>query len=113
MSLKTINEKCERALEELEAKAQEIPKGKELPPLTDESSERPARASRAVQDYHTAFEEICQEDDAIKAIEEKLEEAVRYIYSRQSADWQHGFNTGQKLTELRAVIEKARKGYEY
>ena len=110
MSLSAINERCEKALEQLKTKEQEIPKGKELPPLIDESSERPARASRDPQDYHTAFLESCQEATSlIDDIGDWLESFISDIYNNQSEDWQHGYDVGEKITELKHLM-KVRNG---
>lgn len=110
MSIESINAAHKKTLERIEAESR-IPKGKELPPLIDESSERPARANRDSQDYHTAFFESCQEAASlIDNVGDWLEGFIADIYNNQSEEWQHGYDVGEKITELKHLMKKARNG---
>lgn len=111
-TLKEINDECK---EQLHKAAFELTagKGKELPPLKDESSNETADNAVSSQDYHTAFSEICQAQSSalVKEIESWLDSFIVEIYDNQSSDWQHGFDMGEKLADLRQLIRKA-KGEE-
>ena len=108
MPITKYKAECDKALERVKAES-EIPKGKELPPLIDdESSEEPKAIN--VHDYHTAFREICQGANLINLLEDWIDSFIVDIYDNQSSDWQHGFDTGEKLTELRQLIGKAKEG---
>ena len=109
MSLKKIVENCSAELEEL-ARSRNAGNGKELPPLKDESSSETAGAVSNPYDYHTAFSEICQAGNKslIACLENWIEEFIAEIYNNQSEDWQHGFDMGEKLSELRRVIQTAK-----
>lgn len=106
MSLKEINASCEAKIQEIKT-SQTAEKIKELPPLVDENSERPF-AGRFSQDYYSAFSEICQADDLLQSLETWIKGFIEDVYNCQSEDWQHGFDTGEKITELRHLIGKAR-----
>jgi len=111
MSLKSIDEECRRRLEDA-ARRLNGGKGKELPPLKDESSEETAEKQSSVQDYHTAFSELCQaqesEEYLISSIETWISGFIEEIYNCQSEDWQHGFDMGEKLFELKLLIRRTK-----
>ena len=76
------------------------------PSANDASSDRDVKP---VHDYHTAFSEFCQEDDRlISRLETWLDEFISEVYNYQSEEWQHGYDTGEKLSELRSLIRKAK-----
>ena len=109
MSLKSINDECIRRLEDA-ARRINGGKGKELPPLKDESSEETVERQSPVQDYHTAFSELCQaqESNLMRDIETWISGFIEDVYNNQSEDWQHGFDTGEKLYELRMLIRRTK-----
>ena len=76
------------------------------PSANDASSDTDVKP---VHDYHTAFSEFCQEDDRlISRLETWLDEFISEVYNYQSEEWQHGYDTGEKLSELRSLIRKAK-----
>ena len=79
------------------------------PAATDADSDK--TSEKVSCDYHTAFEEVCQEQiGIISKLEEWLGSFIEEIYNNQSEDWQHGFDTGEKLSELRTLVRKAKGG---
>lgn len=80
-------------------------KGKEPEPAaTDTSSEE-----KSSYDYHTSYSESCQEVQRfISGLEEWLTGFIMDVYNNQSEDWQHGYDTGEKLAELRQLIRRTK-----
>ena len=79
------------------------------PAATDTSSEK--GNGKAACDYHTAFSESCQEAASlIDNVGEWLEGFISDIYNNQSEEWQHGYDVGEKITELKHLMKKARGG---
>ena len=81
-------------------------KEKEPAPAATDTS---PKAENLSKDYHTAFSEFCQEGDRlISRLETWLDEFISEVYNYQSEEWQHGYDTGEKLSELRSLIRKAK-----
>jgi len=74
------------------------------PAATDTSSEE-----KSSYDYHTSYSESCQEVQRfISGLEEWLTGFIKDVYNNQSEDWQHGYDTGEKLAELRQLIRRTK-----
>ena len=79
------------------------------PAATDTSSEKDN--VKTVCDYHTTFLESCQEATSlIDNVGDWLEGFIADIYNNQSEEWQHGYDVGEKITELKHLMKKARGG---
>ena len=85
----------------------ELLKGKEPAPSANDASS--ADDKKITYDYHTAFYEACQESaDIIASTENWLKEFIEEVYNYQSEEWQHGYDTAEKLADLRNIIRKAK-----
>lgn len=62
--------------------------------------------------YDNTPDAICQALTAgfVGDVEFWIHEFIRDIYDAMSEDWQHGFDVGEKLAELRAIVKYTKEG---
>lgn len=64
-----------------------------------------------VHNYNNTPDAICQDltADFVRDTELWIHEFIKDIYDTMSEDWQHGFDVGEKLAELRAIVKKTKE----
>lgn len=67
--------------------------------------------TETVHHYNSTPDEICQAltADFVGDVEFWIHEFIRDIYDTMSEDWQHGFDVGEKLAELRAIVKQTKE----
>lgn len=67
--------------------------------------------TETVHHYDNTPDAICQALTAgfVRDTELWIFEFVRDIYNSMSEEWQHGFDIGEKLAELRAIVKKTKE----
>lgn len=83
-----------------------------LSEATDKSSQEAADSiGNNLHYYDNTPDAICQALTAgfVGDVEFWIHEFIMDIYDTMSEEWQHGFDVGEKLAELRHIINKAKE----
>lgn len=67
--------------------------------------------TETVHYYDNTPDAICQDltADFVRDTELWIFEFIRDIYNSMPEEWQHGFDVGEKLAELRAIVKKTKE----